>query len=78
MVLMIFYMFGGVHPFGDFDNFFWSFMLYALTQMLWIFPLVLFFASVIAWGGIRERLAVILASVGWIINIVAIYFVLNA
>ena len=41
MAMMTFFMFGGVHPFGDVDSVFWSFIIYLFTQLLWIVPIVL-------------------------------------
>lgn len=78
MIVMIFFMFGGVHPFGDVDNFFWSFVIYIFTQLLWIVPIVLFFISLISWGWIREKLALVTACVGWVFNIASCYFLLAA
>ena len=78
MIVMIFYMFGGVHPFGDVDNFFWSFVIYIFTQLLWIVPIILFFISLISWGWIREKIALVTACVGWAFNIASCYFLLAA
>ena len=75
---MIFFMFGGVHPFGDVENWFWSFMIYMFCQLFWIAPIALFFASSVAWGWIREKMSLVLCAFGWIINLVAIYFVVSA
>lgn len=78
MMLMIFFLFGGIHPFGDVDALFWSFILYLFTQLLWIVPVVLFFLSIFAWGGARERLAVGCCVAGWVVNIAAFLLVYNA
>lgn len=76
MIVMIFYMFGGVHPFGDVDNFFWSFVIYIFTQLLWIVPIILFFISLLSWGWMREKAALFTACAGWIINFIACYLLL--
>ncbi len=78
MVLMIFYMFGGIHPFGDVDNWFYSFIIYIFNQLLWISPIVLFFVSIFSWGWCRERLAIYTAIAAWVINIISILIVVNA
>lgn len=78
MVTMIFFMFGGVHPFGDVDSLFWSFIIYIFNQLLWVVPIALFFISVIAWGGVREKLAVGTAIAGWAVNALALFFIFTA
>lgn len=71
-------MFGGIHPLGDVDNWFWSFMIYLFTQLLWIAPIILFFASIISWGWMREKLALATALAGWAINLLAVFFIFFA
>ena len=78
MMLMIFFLFGGIHPFGDVDALFWSFLLYLFTPLLWRVPVVLFFLSIFAWGWARERLAVGCCVAGWVVNIAASLLVYNA
>lgn len=75
MMTMIFFMFGGIHPFGDVDNWFWSFVIYMFCQLFWILPIALFFVSVLSWGWIRERLALVTCSFGWAINITALLII---
>lgn len=78
MITMIFFMFGGVHPFGDVDNWFWSFIIYLFCQLFWIIPIAAFFISVISWGWMREKLAIITCLCGWIVNIVGAAIILSA
>lgn len=78
LVTMIFFMFGGIHPFGDVDNTFWSFFIYLFSQIFWIMPIALFFISVASWGWMREKIALWTAAAGWVINIIAIYIILAA
>ena len=78
MAMMTFFMFGGVHPFGDVDSVFWSFIIYLFTQLLWMVPIVLFFISVFAWGWARERLAVGCCAAGWVVNVIAFLLLYNA
>lgn len=75
LVTMLFFMFGGIHPFGDVENMFWSFIIYLFCQIFWIAPIILFFVSVLSWGWMRERLAIFTALAGWAINITAICIV---
>lgn len=76
LVTMVFLMFGGVHPFGDVDSLFWSFLIYLFTQFLWLLPVALFFISLFAWGGMRERIAIATSLAGWLVNAIAISFIL--
>lgn len=75
---MVFFLFGGIHPFGSYDSMFWNFIVYILTQLLWVMPCVLFFFSLMSWGMIREKLAIGVAIGGWIINAISLAFILNA
>lgn len=74
-VTMICLMFGGVHPFGNVDSWFWSFIIYIFTQIFWIFPVALFFISTLAWGGMREKIAIGTALAGWVFNLIALCFI---
>ena len=78
MITMTFFMFGGVHPFGDVDNWFWSFIIYLLTQLFWIIPIASFFISVISWGWMREKIAIFACICGWIVNAVGAAIILSA
>lgn len=74
-VTMTFLMFGGVHPFGKIDSMFWSFMVYLITQLLWLFPILTFFFSLFSWGYTREKIAVGTAIAGWVINLLTLYLI---
>ncbi|MBR1889957.1 MAG: hypothetical protein IJ816_04950 [Alloprevotella sp.] len=41
--LSVFFLFGGLHPFGTSTNIVLSFLLYVLTNLLWLFPALTFF-----------------------------------
>lgn len=77
-VTMIFLMFGGVHPFGDVDSMFWSFMIYIINQLFWLLPAALFFISLFCWANIREKMAIGTAIAGWVVNIGAILSIVTA
>lgn len=78
MITMMFFMFGGVHPFGDVDSWFWSFMIYLFNQLFWIIPVASFFISVVSWGWMREKLAIITSLCGWVVNAVGVAIILSA
>ena len=78
MGMMIFLMFGGLHPLGEVSSLFWSFMLYLITQLLWVLPIALFFISIFAWGWARERLAIGCCRAGWCINLLTFFVVLTS
>ena len=77
-ILMIFFMFGGIHPFGNVDSTMGSFLIYILNQIFWIAPILLFFASILSWGWAREKSAIAMAVAGWVINLVSLYIVISA
>lgn len=75
---MVFFLFGGIHPFGTVDSMFWNFLIYIFTQLLWVLPCGLFFFSLMSWGMIREKLAIGTAIGGWAVNIAALAFIFIA
>lgn len=72
-VTMTFLMFGGVHPFGNVDSWYWSFIIYLITQLMWILPIGTFFFSLFCWGYTREKLSVGTAILGWAVNLATLY-----
>lgn len=40
-----FYMFGGLHIFGESETGFVNFLLYVFQNLLWVLPVLLFFAT---------------------------------
>lgn len=75
---MIIFMFGGLHPFGNVDSMFWSFIIYAFNQIFWVFPIILFFLSLISWAYMREKISVGCAVAAWLINAAGLYFIFTA
>lgn len=73
---MIFYLFGGVRPFGSSDHWFWDFMLYLLPQLLWVVPVISFFLSLFLWGWMREKAAIFTGIVGLIISIASVFILI--
>ena len=68
VVLSMFYLFGAT-PFGTSESPFIRFLLYVLTQMLWLVPLLLFFFSLDLYRRGYERIGITLASIGCLITI---------
>lgn len=64
----MFYLFGAT-PFGTSESSFIRFLLYVLTQMLWLVPLPLFFFSLDLYRRGYERIGITLASIGCLITI---------
>ncbi len=64
LLLCPLYLFGGQHPFGTGGNALTSFLLYLLTQLLWLVPVAMFFVSLDVWRRGFERIGVALAVVG--------------
>lgn len=75
LLLSMFYLFGAA-PFGTSDSSWCRFLLYVLTQMLWLVPLVLFFASLEAYRRGYERWGVSLALVGVAVTVAGIVLLL--
>lgn len=67
VVLSMFYLFGAT-PFGTSDSSAIRFLLYILTQLLWLAPLLLFFFSLDLYRRGYERLGVVLAAIGCTIS----------
>lgn len=68
VVLSMFYLFGAT-PFGTSESSFIRFLLYVLTQMLWLVPLLLFFFSLDLYRRGYGRIGITLASIGCLITI---------
>lgn len=78
VLLIPFYLFGGLHPFGTSQSTVVSLLLYVLTNLLWAMPVVLFFVSLDQYGRGRRTLAVALAVAGACLTALAAGLVLAA
>lgn len=58
-----FFLFGGLHPFGESSSVWVEGILYFLTNLLWIVPTLAFFASLELYRRGWERPGAVLASV---------------
>lgn len=70
---LIFFLFGGVTLFDTRDNLLLDIVQYALLQLLWLFPLLSFFATLFFWGNMRERAAVVSAVIGLLVSLTSIF-----
>lgn len=67
----------GAHPFGTSESTFVSFLLYVLTQLLWLVPIVLFFTGLelyrrgAEWAGIAIEAVSAAASIAAIVAVFA-------
>lgn len=69
--LIPFYLFGGLHPFGVSENAVLSFLLYVLTNLLWLVPVVLFFVSLDLYCKGRRARGVAVAILGVVLTVVS-------
>lgn len=62
-----FYMFGGLHIFGESETGFVNFLLYVFQNLLWVLPVLLFFATLEFYRIGMKRTGVVIASISLII-----------
>ncbi len=58
-----FFLFGGLHPFGESDSVWVEAIFYLLTNLLWVVPVLAFFASLDLYRRGWERQGAVLAVV---------------
>lgn len=68
LLLSVFYLFGAA-PFGTADAAWARFLLYLLTQLLWLLPVALFFASLDTFRRGYERAGAVLAALGCLVTL---------
>ena len=61
LLLSVFYLFGGVQPFGTSDNAVVRFLLYVAAQLLWLAPIGCFFGALRAHDYQHPVLAALIA-----------------
>lgn len=64
LLLCPLFLFGGQHPFGTSGNAVVNFLLYLLTQLLWLAPTAMFFVSLDVWRRGFQRAGIALALLG--------------
>lgn len=75
---MIFYLFGGIRPFGSSPHWLADILLYLLTQLFWIVPVLSFFVALFLWGWIREKAAIATGVFGLAVSITSVVILLMA
>lgn len=66
-----FYLFGGLHPFGESENGLLAFLLYVLTNAVWVAPVLLFFLSLDLYWKARRKAGVAVALAGNVLTAAA-------
>lgn len=69
LLLIPFFLFGGLEPFGTSDSGFVRFLLYVLTNLLWVVPVACFFGSLVLYGNFRQRLGTAVAVFGLLLTV---------
>ena len=75
-LLSVFFLFGGVRPFGSSSSMPVDMMLFAMTQLLWLLPIAAFFFGLDRWmrGYNRMSILVLLTGIGLTITDVLLLF----
>ena len=66
------FLFGAFHPFGTSEIGILNFLLYLLTNMLWVIPFLLFFASLHLYRNCYETPGIVVAALGAVLTLVDI------
>lgn len=69
LLLIPFFVFGGFAPFGTSASSFVGFLLYVLTNLLWLLPVGCFFGSLSLYANYHERLGVLVAVGGLLLTV---------
>ena len=69
LLLCPFFMFGGVMPFGEGSNGFTHFLLYLLTNLLWLVPILLFFVGLELYRRCFELPGITITVIGLLITL---------
>lgn len=77
VLLSPFFLFGGLAPFGESDNGVIAFLLYVLSNLLWIVPLILFFVGLDLYRRLFEWLGIAVNVVGALLTAVDIWLILT-
>jgi len=72
ILLCPFFLFG-LQPFGTSDSGVVRFLLYLLTNLLWIVPILLFFASLTLYRRCFELPAIVVAAIGLLFTVADIW-----
>lgn len=73
ILLCPFFLFGGLQPFGQSEVWILNFLLYILGNLLWVVPLLLFFAGLELYRRCFEVPGIIVNAIGALLTIVDIW-----
>lgn len=73
LLLIPLFAFGSFAPFGTGSTAFVGFLLYVLTNLLWLLPVGCFFGSLTLYANYHERLGVAVAAAGLVLTIADFY-----
>ncbi len=73
LLLSVFFLFGGLQPFGTSDNGVVRFLYYVATQLLWLFPIGCFFGTLRAYDRINPFVATLIALSGLAVLAVSVF-----
>ena len=71
-----FYMFGGIHLFGESEQGVVNFVYYVLQNLLWVLPVLLFFATLEFYRIGMKRTGVSIAVLSLVITVLSFIFLL--
>ena len=72
------FLFGEFHPFGTSEISAFNFLLYILTNLLWVVPFLLFFVSLHLYRRCFEKPGIVVAVVGLLLTLVDIWLLVSA
>ncbi len=75
LLLIPFFLFGGMQLFGHSESGFVNFLLYLLTNLLWLVPAGSFFGSLVLYSNYHERWSVAVATLGMLLTAADFYIV---
>ena len=73
LLLIPLFAFGSFAPFGTSSSSFVGFLLYVLTNLLWLLPVGCFFGSLSLYANYHERIAVAVAAAGLLLTLTDFY-----
>lgn len=73
ILLCPFFLFGGLQPFGQSEVWIFNFLLYLLSNLLWVAPLLLFFVGLQLYRRCFEVPGIIVNAIGALLTIVDIW-----
>lgn len=77
VLLSPFFLFGGLTPFGESGNAFVRFLLYMLSNLLWIAPLILFFVGLNLYRRLFELPGIVINVIGMLLAILDIWLIVS-